>query len=219
MISCPKCKKDVPEARNINTIETHGCCNLCQRKKEALESYPFVFKNVSFETYKTNNKNIKAFKFLKEFAIKNKDGSLASKGAFITGSTGTGKTHLIYSFMRQNVIHNKCFYDYVDLLYKLKKELFDSKGDISKTLDELCTRPVVFFDDFGNGKATEWVVEQMNYIINQRYINGRLTFFTTNLPLDGDNSIESNLGERIASRIFAMTNLFVIDDKDFRVEN
>lgn len=216
-IPCPVCKKEVSEHEHGYSLDYYNCCNICRKTKDVLESYPFVFKNASFENYTVNNRNSKAYNFLKDFKVKDETGAIAHKGAFITGKTGIGKTHLLYAFMRKNLIHNKYFFNYIELLNDLKKELFENTSHKTPFLENVCESNILIIDDFGNGKVTEWAVEQVNHIINQRYIHGKLTFITTNLPLDGDNSVESNFGARVSSRLYAMTSLFFIDDKDHRI--
>ena len=54
-------------------------------------------------------------------------------------------------------------------------------------------------DDFGTERATDWAGEKFYQIVNGRYINKKVTFFTSNhdlVDLDYDERIVSRVKER-----------------------
>ena len=125
------------------------------------------------------------------------------KGLFLTGTVGTGKTHLLAAII-----------DYIARIYKRKYNLyieyFTSTGLLSelkssyedKTSDDLifnikhCT--LLIIDDFGAEKTTDWVLETYFEIIDYRYANLYPTIIATNLT---DKEIKEKLSERIMSGI------------------
>jgi len=142
------------------------------------------------------------------------------KGLFLTGTVGTGKTHLIAAII-----------DYIARLYKRKYNLlimyFTSTGLLNeiknsyenKTSDELifnikhCT--LLAIDDFGAEKTTDWVLETYFEIIDYRYANLFPTIIATNLT---DKEIKEKLSERIMSRIYEVNKGIKLIGKDYRLE-
>jgi DNA replication protein DnaC len=53
-------------------------------------------------------------------------------------------------------------------------------------------------DDLGAEKSSDWVLEQLYAIIDERYIEGRAVVVTTNLDLP---QLEAQIGPRTVSRL------------------
>ena len=60
-------------------------------------------------------------------------------------------------------------------------------------------------------KISEWVNETMYYIINERYINKRVTILTSNCEID-----ELEYNERIKSRLKEMCGVIHFPEEDLR---
>jgi DNA replication protein DnaC len=56
-------------------------------------------------------------------------------------------------------------------------------------------------EDVGAEKQTDWVLEQLYSLINERYEQQRSILVTTNLPFE---KLEEQIGQRSASRIVEM---------------
>jgi DNA replication protein DnaC len=147
-----------------------------------------------------------------------------SRGLFLEGQPGVGKTHLAVAVLKQVVQTTGArglFYDTRDLLRVIR-----STYDPSIRTTELeVLRPVMraellVLDDLGAEKTSEWVEETMNLIVNTRYNERRLTIFTSNyedIPDDTDpNSLLFRIGHRMRSRLFEMCEFVVLDAADYR---
>jgi DNA replication protein DnaC len=147
-----------------------------------------------------------------------------SRGLFLEGQPGVGKTHLAVAVLKQVVQTTGArglFYDTRDLLRVIR-----STYDPSIRTTELeVLRPVMraellVLDDLGAEKTSEWVEETMNLIVNTRYNERRLTIFTSNyedIPDDTDpNSLLFRIGHRMRSRLFEMCEFIVLDAADYR---
>lgn len=66
----------------------------------------------------------------------------------------------------------------------------------SKLIDELVGTEILILDDFGTEQVKEWIDERFYNIINERYINKKVTFYTSNLSID-----ELQYNDRITNRI------------------
>jgi DNA replication protein DnaC len=148
----------------------------------------------------------------------------ATRGLFLEGQPGVGKTHLAVAVLRQVIEHASArglFYDTRDLLRVIR-----STYDPSIRTTELdVLRPVMHadllvLDDLGAEKPSEWVEETMNLIVNTRYNERRLTIFTSNyadIPDDTDpNSLLFRIGHRMRSRLHEMCEFVVMDGADYR---
>ena len=75
----------------------------------------------------------------------------------------------------------------------------DAEYSESRLLDALNTVDVLIIDDFGVESPAAWINDKMYQIINERYINKKVTIFTSNESLDSlryDDRITNRIKER-----------------------
>ena len=66
-------------------------------------------------------------------------------------------------------------------------------------MDALSTAEVLIIDDFGVESQAAWINDKLYQIINERYINRKVTIFTSNEPLESlqyDDRITNRIKER-----------------------
>jgi len=159
-----------------------------------------------------------------------------STGLLLIGPVGVGKTHLAVGIMKELILKKgiAClFYDYRELLKQIQNSY---NASVQATeLDVL--RPVfdvevLFLDELGAVKPTEWVWDTVSLILNTRYNNNRTTIITTNFedrPAAGvggtmsavraaarDENLGDRIGERMRSRLHEMCRIIKLDGLDFR---
>ena len=71
----------------------------------------------------------------------------------------------------------------------------------------LCSVDLLHLDDLGAEKRTEWVLEQLYAIVNERYETQRSIVVTTNLQ---EPELREQIGERTVSRLAEICDQFVI---------
>lgn len=122
------------------------------------------------------------------------------KGLYLySAKKGSGKTRMAAS-IANDLIHNHDisvkFMTSPAILDEIKNSWGSKEYTERQVLDMLFTVPVLIIDDFGAEKATDWANDRFYQIINERYVNNRITIFTSNMSL-------SNLryDDRITDRI------------------
>jgi DNA replication protein DnaC len=109
----------------------------------------------------------------------------AGRGLWFDGPVGTGKTSLAILVAKAAKDSGRSFAVYpVPLLLAEIKRTFDrdASDNYLAFFRKLCSVDVLVLDDLGAEKQTEWVLEQLYSIVNERWQDRRSIVVTTNLP-------------------------------------
>lgn len=87
----------------------------------------------------------------------------------------------------------------------------DAAGSESQLLDALSTTDILIIDDFGVEAPAAWINDKMYQIINERYINQKVTIYTSNDPLD-----KLSYDDRITNRIKERTYQIAFPEESVR---
>lgn len=145
------------------------------------------------------------------------------KGLYVAGKTGTGKTTfckiLFETISRRGLkyIYNDhvCHYNtFCTSEQKINREYMKTG-----TFDKISCNSLLI-DDIGQSKEVNYMgnkLDPLRDIITERYDNqkGTWTSFTSNYPIN-HQQIKDQYGERVADRIQAMANYYIINSKNFR---
>ena len=116
--------------------------------------------------------------------IENFDLNKKQRGLWVQGGLGIGKTYLM-SAMAKELNKKGAGVTMVELgefIETYKSNFRNNEDKQQKVMDNLVFVDVLIIDDIGAEHTTEWAIEQIIYpIINKRYKEERLTFFTSNL--------------------------------------
>ena len=126
------------------------------------------------------------------------------KGIYFWSDTkGSGKTMMAAALANELIHTHKRMVKFatsLDILDEIKAT-YDSHNENteSKLLNDLARTDFLIIDDFGTEKATDWAGEKFYQIVNKRYIDRKVTFFTSNFDLKTlkyDDRITNRIRER-----------------------
>lgn len=203
---------------------------------------PKKLKNATLSNYTPNNQNqAQALKKCTEYAASGLENINRGEGLFFFGPVGTGKTHLAvatvqaiisknpeqFGYRNDSSLYSKdnvqnsagkyfSFISVVELLNTMREGFRGNAWHQEKAqnlMHQAKINDLVILDDLGAEKYTEWVEEQIFYLVDVRYRMERATIFTSNCSLD---FLEKQIGKRTVSRIIEMTIGIKVDGADYR---
>jgi DNA replication protein DnaC len=228
--TCPKCEgsgfmlDDNDEARpctcreaRIRIARSAGVSSVIPRK----------YRGVSFERFPVTELDPRAVNTVRDFIrADHLDAKLDSgRGLWFYGDVGTGKTTLAMLVAQEALNRGRsvAIYSVPRLLAVIRNTYETEAGDLSylDLFRQLSRVDLLYLDDLGAEKQTEWVLEQLYSLVNERYICERSMIATTNLPpadtlAEQMSSFEEQIGRRTVSRLLEMTTEVPMFGADLR---
>lgn len=136
--------------------------------------------------------------YLEDFE-KQKD---AGMGLYIWSKTkGSGKTRMAAGIANELLEKYSVKFAVSMAILQEIKDTWRKEAEYneSRLLDALSTTEILIIDDFGVETPAGWINDKFYQIINERYINQKVTIFTSNEPLDKlqyDDRITNRIKER-----------------------
>lgn len=126
----------------------------------------------------------------------------AGRGLWLMGDTGTGKTTLamLVSKAALGAGCSVAIYSLPKLLARIRRTYDSEPGGDSylSFFERLTSVDLLHVDDLGAEKRSDWVLEQLYALINERYESQRSMLVTTNLD---QQQLEDQIGPRTVSRL------------------
>jgi DNA replication protein DnaC len=186
--------------------DAHPCGCLERRISRAVSrrmgtGIPKRFQGVSFDRKPISDLDPYVLRHVRDFVRRINARLDAGDGLWFFGDVGTGKTSLamLVSKTALEADRSVAIYSVPRLLAEIKETYDRDSGDSYMQLfRRLCAVDLLHLDDLGAERSTEWVLEQLYSIINERWQDGKSIVVTTNLGLD---ALRDQLGGRTVSRL------------------
>jgi DNA replication protein DnaC len=126
----------------------------------------------------------------------------AGRGLWLMGDVGTGKTSLAMLASKAALEHGHsvAIYSLPRLLARVRRTYDADAGEQSylEFFERLTGVDLLHIDDLGAEKRTDWVLEQLYALVDERYETQRSIVVTTNLD---QTELEEQIGARTVSRL------------------
>lgn len=133
----------------------------------------------------------------------------------LLGPTGVGKTYQAYGALRRlSIIGIGCAPAAASITDVFAKMRPRPGVDSEAVFASYASAKLLFVDDLGAAKSTEWTEEVTYRLVNYRYEHQLPTVFTSNAA---PKELGERVGERVASRLMEMTQRVVIKGADRRL--
>jgi len=138
------------------------------------------------------------------------------QGLYLYGKTGTGKTifacHAAMKLTAQ--LKKVMFISSLRLIMQLQ-DLYRTKKSVMEYLKKITDANVLIIDDLGTEKITDFTVQSLYFIVNEREQNGKQTIITSNYSL---TDLNVHIDDRITSRIAGMCHVIEFKGVDMRMK-
>ena len=142
------------------------------------------------------------------------------RGIYIHGDVGSGKTHIAYAIKMwwdNFAVRPSMFWNTPELIREIKLD-FDRQPIDKKRIEEgligTDKQPLLFLDDIGAEKMTDFVASTFYLIINDHYVHVRPIIYTSNLSIE---DLADRIGDRTASRIAESCDIIHLKGGDRRL--
>lgn len=138
------------------------------------------------------------------------------KGLYIFSNTkGSGKTRIAVSLANELMHKHNLLVKFTTSMQIINEIKASWDGDTqtteSKLLNQLVMADILIIDDFGVEEVKGWIAERFYHIINGRYIEKKVTIFTSNSTIEG-----LEYDDRITNRIKEMCYLIPFPEESVR---
>ncbi len=192
---------------------------MARRRARGVRSViPRRYRDVSLEIARNDGVNPVVLKVVGDFLEEIEPHLDKGQGLWLAGGVGTGKTALAMLVSKTAIEAGRtvAIYSLPKLLARIRATYEKDLGGDSYTqfFDRLISVDLLHVDDLGVEKRSDWVLEQLYAVVNERYEMERSMVVTTNLE---QPALEEQIGERTVSRLIEICGPpLTIDGDDLR---
>ena len=193
-----KCDRDRHEAEELAKKREQEIAWIKRLKKLSLMDERFA--DASFENFKTNKYNQRNLKLCKRYATSFDQMLEKCQGLLMWGNVGTGKSFAAAAIANYLLEHKVPVI--MTSFTKILGLIDSDRSEESNTSEKLSRAKLVIFDDLGAERSTDYALEKVYNIVDERYRLKLPMILTTNLTLDEMKAETDIRYARIYDRIF-----------------
>jgi DNA replication protein DnaC len=178
------------------------CSQNTEGAQQRLERYARLPRHappLTFKNFDVKAGNMLALSRARDFATRKSESHLLT----LSGKHGTGKSHLLEAIGRVMLAEGAAVkYAYAPAILDALRASYGGDapdGAFEAVYGRYSAAEVLLLDDVGAVRGTDWAVEQLTKLVDERYRDGRWMAVATDL---GDKEMVARLGSRIADRLF-----------------
>jgi DNA replication protein DnaC len=172
------------------------------RSRGVTSVIPAKYRGVSFDRPPITDLERTVVGVVAEFVERLGENLDRGRGLWLMGDVGTGKTSLamLVSKAALELGRSVAIYSLPRLLARIRRTYDADAGEQSylEFFERLTSVDLLHVDDLGAEKRSDWVLEQLYAIVNERYESERSMVVTTNLD---QAALEEQIGVRTVSRL------------------
>jgi DNA replication protein DnaC len=166
---------------------------------------PAKYRGVGFDRPPVTGMEPMVVRVVRSWCESARENLAAGRGLWLMGDVGTGKTTLamLVSKTALEAGRSVAIYSLPKMLARMRQTYDAEAGEQSylEFFERLTAVDLLHIDDLGAEKRSDWVLEQLYALVNERYEAQRSIVVTTNLQPD---ELEQQIGPRTVSRLVEM---------------
>ena len=191
---------------------------LAKRRARGVSSViPKRFRDVSFELAANDGITAPVLAAVRAFTDNIEEQLEQGRGLWLMGDVGTGKTTLamIVSKAAAEAGRSVAIYSMPRLLARIRRTYDSEPGEDSylEFFERLTSVDLLHLDDLGAEKRSDWVLEQLYAIVDERYQSQRSIVVTSNQDYA---QLKAEIGDRVVSRLTEMCEELPLYGPDLR---
>jgi DNA replication protein DnaC len=172
------------------------------RSRGVASVIPAKYRGLGFERPPITELDATVVGVVREYVERLDENLREGRGLWLMGDVGTGKTSLamLVSKATLELGRSVAIYSLPRLLSRIRRTYDAEAGEQSylEFFERLTAVDLLHVDDLGAEKRSDWVLEQLYALVDERYESQRSIVVTTNLD---QASLEEQIGARTVSRL------------------
>jgi DNA replication protein DnaC len=172
------------------------------RSRGVASVIPAKYRGVGFERPPITELDTTVVGVVREYVARLDENLREGRGLWLMGDVGTGKTSLAMLVSKAALESGRsvAIYSLPRLLARIRRTYDAEAGEQSylEFFQRLTAVDLLHVDDLGAEKRSDWVLEQLYALVDERYESQRSIVVTTNLD---QASLEEQIGARTVSRL------------------
>ena len=213
VVACQcKCQEEAYEKKKADAEYQEEMQRIKRRRDASMMESKYL--GARFSAYQTGPGNERAFRTARSYAYKFDTMLQENQGLIFYGPVGTGKSFTAACIANELMDRNISVI--MTSFVKILQNIQGPDCDEARYIAMLNSAKLLILDDLGIERSTEYALEQVYAVIDERYKSGLPVIITTNLKIAEIRNPQDVVYARIYSRILEMCTPVRISGEDRR---